>query len=443
MKQGLSCSIPAAALLAAASACITVPSNPPPRASPAVGPEAEIREAARFIAAQHVTPVDEQQLLAEAARALGEEARRTADGGAGRDPLTLRAAVDRLRLAPASLPEAEITAIALRAMAASLGDDSRLMEPADLWPQHGPRNGGTASVGLSVGARGGAMRVLRVLPGGPAAAAGIEANLELRSVDGRSTEGITAEQTVALLRGADGSGVDLGLADAGGRIRSVRVVRKPIFLGSVDCRVLGERILYLGVREIGRGTAREAGRLAAASGAGLELAILDLRGSTGGLLDVSRDLADLFIGSGLILSAVGNWPKPDEAYAKLGTSPLEKTRLAVLVDGVTSSGSEAIAAAVQDHRRGTVLGERTAGRATIAVLHEVGRASIKLVIGRLHRPSGEPIDARGVTPDVAVAADAPRPAQPLPDRACPGFASPAPVAADPVVARAAELLLQP
>jgi C-terminal processing protease CtpA/Prc len=77
-------------------------------------------------------------------------------------------------------------------------------------------------------------------------------------------------------------------------------------------------------------------------------------------------------------------------------------------------------------------------------LFEVGGGGVlRLTVGHLLRASGEPIEARGISPNLTLDAPGPAPGPPLSDAACPGLASPAPVAGDPAVARAAAYLLAP
>jgi carboxyl-terminal processing protease len=222
--------------------------------------------------------------------------------------------------------------------------------------------------------------------------------------------------------------------------RSVSPERAPAEVGAVACRVLDDRILYLAVGSVSGVTASGLGAHAARLAAPPSGAILDLRGSPGGLLEAARDVADRFVARGPLLSIEGRAEGTTRAFrAKPDGDLLERVPLVVLVDGGTGSGSEAIAAAIQDGRRGTVLGVRTAGKARIEALRLLpGGAAVKVRTARLLRASGEPLDGAGVTPDVAPGA---RPGGPAPSEAgCPGFASTGGVAADPLVAQAAALL---
>jgi C-terminal processing protease CtpA/Prc len=102
--------------------------------------------------------------------------------------------------------------------------------------------------------------------------------------------------------------------------------------------------------------------------------------------------------------------------------------------------AEAVAAAVQDHRRGTVLGGRTAGDATVEVAQTFRTVTLPVPVGYLLRASGQRLDGGGVVPDVLEGASDAAPSAIARDEACPNVASTHAVADDPLVKRAASLL---
>lgn len=415
-------------------------------------PAEEIRRVATAIETEHVVSVDAGRLLRTAAQAIDAEAGTVGPGGAARDgqdpPALLDAALARFRAARPEAADALAIGIAVKAMVRSLADRSRYIEAEEIrrnyrLPDPPPEVRG--AVGLAVKKHDPYPLVLRVLPASPAAAARIEAGLELRAVDGHATSGLQLDETARLLVGPPGSEARLALGRPGEAERIVVITRAEVDVGAIDCRILDGRVLYLGVRYLGGTTVTRLRRFAQAVGRPAGRVILDLRGNQGGPLQEVCSLADEFLDSGPILSVQERHPKPLRTeQARAGSWPLKRARVAVLVDGETASGAEAVAAALQDNRRGAVIGTRTAGSASIDTLLEIGGGGVlRLTVGYLLRASGEPIDGRGVSPDVPIDAAAPAPASPLPDKACPGLASPAPVARDPVVARAAAFLLAP
>lgn len=164
--------------------------------------------------------------------------------------------------------------------------------------------------------------------------------------------------------------------------------------------------------------------LAAVQETKLRGVILDLRGNQGGLLLTPAALAAPFLplktrvatlqmgraGQKEELRVTGEY-HPDfslrgENQLRVLPGYAQTVPLLVLIDEGTASGAELLAAALQDHRRATLVGRKTMGRATIAsVVSLTADSYMKLPTGQFLRPSGLPIDGRGVSPDLSVPAD--------------------------------------
>jgi len=83
---------------------------------------------------------------------------------------------------------------------------------------------------------------------------------------------------------------------------------------------------------------------------------------------------------------------------------LKDVALAVLVNEGSASASEIFAGAIQDNKRGVIVGTRTFGKGTVQSLEELrGSAALKLTIAKWQTPSGREINQNGIEPDIAVA----------------------------------------
>lgn len=140
--------------------------------------------------------------------------------------------------------------------------------------------------------------------------------------------------------------------------------------------------------------------------------VLDLRNNAGGLLESAVEVADSLLESGEIVATQGR----NVARHVWNASPGEVTDapLAVLVNRYSASAAEVVAACLQDHQRGVIVGERTYGKGSVQNLIELagGEAAIKLTTATYRRPSGVDLQrpARsqrdgvwGVTPDTGLA----------------------------------------
>jgi carboxyl-terminal processing protease len=156
---------------------------------------------------------------------------------------------------------------------------------------------------------------------------------------------------------------------------------------------------------------------------GMRGLILDLRWCPGGFLAESVEVAGLFLGSGpdgtaLTVATVRARGKEDTVYRSIngegGEGKFRDLPLIVLINGETSGGAELIAAALQDHGRARVAGQRSRGKGSVQTpvpLPGVPQVGMKLTTGTFLRPSGKnlhrfpesrPSDDWGVCPDTGL-----------------------------------------
>jgi carboxyl-terminal processing protease len=174
--------------------------------------------------------------------------------------------------------------------------------------------------------------------------------------------------------------------------------------------------------------------------------VLDLRGNPGGLLHEAVRVADAFLREGEIVSTRGRTAGSQRTWHADAEELLPGLPMAVLIDRRSASASELVAAALQDHGRAAVLGQRSFGKGTVQTtftLGEEAKGALKLTSSYYHRPAGPTVQKTGVAPDVelvaapAQAADAAAPSQ---ARVDPGRCAAIHKAADPVLACAVAYL---
>ncbi len=131
--------------------------------------------------------------------------------------------------------------------------------------------------------------------------------------------------------------------------------------------------------------------------------VLDLRNNPGGLLNQAVELSNLFIKEGTIVSQKGRVKDEDIVYEATSRTPYARIPLVVLVNNGSASASEIVAGALQDHKRGILIGETTFGKGSVqVVLPTEKKEALRLTIARYYLPSGRTIQAVGVTPDIEV-----------------------------------------
>ncbi|MBV9219539.1 MAG: peptidase S41, partial [Methylobacteriaceae bacterium] len=137
--------------------------------------------------------------------------------------------------------------------------------------------------------------------------------------------------------------------------------------------------------------------------------ILDLRNNPGGLLDQAIAVSGTFIDRGEVVSTRGRNADETQRYNARGGDLTKGKPLVVLVNGGSASASEIVAGALQDHKRGTVLGTRSFGKGSVQTIIPLGesRGALRLTTARYYTPSGRSIQAKGIDPDVTVLEDVP------------------------------------
>ena len=267
--------------------------------------------------------------------------------------------------------------------------------------------------GVGISARrsvGGNVTVAGVRPGGPADLAGVRKGDLLRTVDGRRVGRRPVAEVVALLRGdrtaaAVGTPVVLGLG-RGARSWTVTLHRARLTIEPVTSRRLGSApssavLIKVSAFTKGAGSeVRDAVR-AAPGDAGI---LLDLRANAGGLVTEAVTASSAFLDGGLV-ATYDVHGEQRALYAEPGGDTARP--VVVLVDGGTMSAAELLTGALQDRGRAVTVGSRTFGKGSVQMPSKLPGGSVaELTVGHYRTPAGRNIDGRGITPDVAVGADA-------------------------------------
>jgi carboxyl-terminal processing protease len=248
--------------------------------------------------------------------------------------------------------------------------------------------------------------------GQPAALAGIQAGDLLLMVDDHEiTAQMTVDDVVALVRGPVGSRVALVVRrqdDTGATQQlTLQVTRTEIYTSSVEWRMVGaagqEAVGYISLSLFTERSPQEMQQaIAELAAQGAASYILDLRGNPGGLVNSAVQIADLWLDGGTIYieqRADGGEQAPQATHGMAaGDAPL-----AVIVDAGSASASEIVAGAIQDHGRGKLVGEKTFGKGSVQLIHELSdRSSLHVTNAQWLTPDRHPITAYGLQPDVPV-----------------------------------------
>jgi carboxyl-terminal processing protease len=277
-------------------------------------------------------------------------------------------------------------------------------------------------IGVSVGDRlveGRGLLIERVFNSSPAARGGLKAGDLIVAVDGRKLAGLSAEEATALIKGPPGTDVRLEVqGPRGGRAgqgpsRSLKLTRATIsepVVASVTKTVHGVKLGVVALSTFSPGShgeVREAVERMLREGA--KGIVLDLRGNGGGLVEEAQLIASVFVERGPIVTTRAR-SLPTQTLSAVGDAIPASVPVVVLVDGNTASASEIVTAALQDHRRATVVGTHTFGKGVFQEEMPLSNGgALDITVGEYFTPGGRNLggggikQGAGVTPEVMVA----------------------------------------
>ncbi len=304
------------------------------------------------------------------------------------------------------IDDAVLLESAIRGMVSDLDAHSQYLDAGEYRDIRISTTGSYTGIGIEVSEVDGAITVVSPIAGSPAARSGIRSGDQLIAVDGFAVESSNVQQTIGKLRGQVGTKVKVTvLRDDVAIDHEMR--RQVIRVASVHRELLSPSYGYVRVSQFSESTARELGRaiddLQDANDGMLKGLVLDLRNNPGGVLDAAVDVSDLFLDSGVIVTADGRSADSRFTRSAHRGDILDGADMVVLVNEGSASASEIVAGALQDHGRALVVGTETFGKGLVQTVMPLSKGrAIKLTTSRYYTPSGDSIHDVGITPDIFV-----------------------------------------
>ena len=239
--------------------------------------------------------------------------------------------------------------------------------------------------------------------GSPAAKAGMKIGDKVIKVDKTDIIPLNATETVNLLKGKQGTKVDVEVVREGVKNPFVvTIIRDTIKLEMVESKMLPDQIGYVSLLKFGNHTGAELKKhIEQLQSQGMKGLILDLRSNPGGSLKEAQDISSLFITQDLVVYLKyknGQETRYNRTMPNLGNFPL-----IILVNGGSASASEIVTGAIKDYKRGTIIGQKTFGKGIVQeVMPLEGGDAIKLTVAQYFTPNGNYIHEKGIEPDIKV-----------------------------------------
>ncbi|MFH1823897.1 MAG: S41 family peptidase [Candidatus Firestonebacteria bacterium] len=298
---------------------------------------------------------------------------------------------------------------AIKGMISTLDPFSHFMDPEEYKESQSEIGGIYGGIGTEITIRKDVLTVVAPFEKSPAWYKGVRAGDRILKIDGVSTKNITTNEAVKKIRGPKGTKVVLTILHEGEeKSEDIEIIRDNIKIQSVWSYIIEDGIGYIRLRSFSENSGRDIEKvLVDFEKNKVKSIIFDLRNNPGGLLDVSVDISDRFLTvDKLIVYTQGrttNKGASRKFYSRTGNIYCESIPLILLVNKGSASASEIVTGAIQDNKRGLIIGTQTFGKASVQSVYTLGDGSgMRLTTAYYYTPSGKKIHEKGITPDIII-----------------------------------------
>lgn len=260
-----------------------------------------------------------------------------------------------------------------------------------------------SGIGAELGKTNDKLSVISTLDDSPAKKAGLLAGDVIVRVNGIETTSWSVDKAVAEIRGQKGTTVKISLIRGEQEVKEFDITRDVI----TDPSVKSEIKNGVGIMRISRFGEKDTEALARAAAQDFAAqkvrgVVLDLRGNGGGFLEAAVDISSIWLNNKVVVTERTGGKVVDELKSG-NDAPLLGVPTVVLIDGGSASASEIVAGALRDNKAATLVGAKSFGKGSVqSIVDLFGGALLKVTIAKWFTPSGQTINGKGITPDVAV-----------------------------------------
>ncbi len=304
------------------------------------------------------------------------------------------------------LDTSEVIEGAINGLLLSLDPHSSYLTPESFKELQDETQGNFTGIGIEITIKNGKLTVVSPIEDTPAYKAGIKANDTIIKINQSWTKDMSPMEAVKKLRGPKGTEVTISVHRQGWEeLKEINLVRALIPVHSVRSSFIHPGIAYTRITNFQSQTTKDYIKALdeLEKQHEIEGVILDLRDNPGGLLNQAVSIADLFLDSGLIVYTKGRTEDQNMVFKARKPDTRENYPLVILVNEGSASASEIVAGAIQDHKRGLLLGNKTFGKGSVQTIVPLqDGAGLRVTTARYYTPKGRSIQVKGIIPDLEV-----------------------------------------
>ncbi len=319
--------------------------------------------------------------------------------------------------------EKKLITDAISGMVASLDPHSQYFDKKSFKEFREGTSGRFVGVGIEITQEDGLVKVVSPIEGSPAYRAGLKTNDLITKIDDTAVKGLPLNEAVKRMRGEPNTKVVLTIFRKDeNRSFPVTITREEIRTLSVRGKVIEPGYAWVRLSQFQERSVDDFAKKIEEiykQEPNLKGLVLDLRNDPGGLLDAAVAVSAAFLPenvtvvstNGQLAESKFTYKASPEFYQRRGNpdplkrlpAALKSVPLVVLVNEGSASASEIVAGALQDYKRGIIMGNQTFGKGSVQTVRPLGPdTGLKITTARYYTPSGKSIQAKGIVPDVMV-----------------------------------------
>lgn len=313
---------------------------------------------------------------------------------------------------PSKIGYKELTYSALHGMLSALDPHSQFMEPPDYRGMRDETRSEFGGLGIVISTKDGLLTVISPMEDSPGFRAGILPGDQILRINGKTTEKMSLQDAIELLRGEPGQNVTLTIYRSSSKqTRDYLLQREIIKVPSVkDAKILDQtltgnfKIGYVRIAQFNEPTAQELSRrLGELEAQGMQALIVDLRYNPGGLLTSAVDVCGLFLPpkTMVVYTEGRDVSQRREYFTDKNAKQHGNFPVVLLVNSGSASGAEIVAGALKDLNRAILVGETTFGKGSVqSVIQLPDGSALRLTTAKYYTPGKQVINEKGVTPNI-------------------------------------------